>query len=275
MRRSAGVLLILCATLAGSAPASAGTRDQPPEPTPQQQAAIAACKAKGLQPNTDAFQKCLQAQLGSAAPAPLTPQQQAAVDACKAKGLSASSDAFKQCVQSQLSAGGPPGGGSGGSGGSNGGSKPLTPQQQAAIDACKAKGFAVNSDDFMQCIKEQTSTGPALNDKQQAAVDACTAKGLKKLTDAFKLCVQQQGSLDGLTAKQQGAVATCQGKGLKIGSADFNKCVGDLLTTAIPGSADTGAAAAQLEAAAKACKAKGLDHPAGVLLDCVKKQLGK
>jgi hypothetical protein len=111
MRRSAGVLLFLCAALAAAAPASAGPRDQPPGPTPQ---------------------------------------------------------------------------------------------QQAAIDACKAKGFAVNSDDFVQCIKEQTSTGPALTDKQQAAVDACTTKGLTKLTDAFKLCVQQQGSLDGLTAKQQG-----------------------------------------------------------------------
>jgi hypothetical protein len=51
--------------------------------------------------------------------------------------------------------------------------------------------------------------------------------------------------------------------------------VGDLLTTAIPGTADTGAAAAQLEAAAKACKAKGLDHSVGTLLACVKQQLGK
>jgi hypothetical protein len=36
---------------------------------------------------------------------------------------------------------------------------------------------------------------------------------------------------------------------------------------------DTAAAAEELEAAAKACRQKGLDNPAGALMACVKQQL--
>src|SRR6266849_744388 len=111
MRRPAAMVVIVGACLALATAAAAGLRDNPgggQAPNAQQQAAIDACKAKGVKPGTDAFQKCLTDQLGAnggGSSKPLTPQQQAAIDACKAKGFAVNSDDFMQCIKEQTSTG--------------------------------------------------------------------------------------------------------------------------------------------------------------------------
>ena len=107
MRRFTGSLLVLCVALVLVATASAGQREN--GPPPGMQAAIDACKAKGLQYPSEAFKQCVMQQLGSGEgthPTPM-PAQQAALDACKAKGLQYPSEAFKQCVTQQLQTGRP------------------------------------------------------------------------------------------------------------------------------------------------------------------------
>jgi hypothetical protein len=108
----------------GSAQPAPAPKPTVPAPNPDQekaQQAAQACKAQGLQPDTDAFKQCVRAALGGdsggstppapapkpPAPAPPAPnpdraKAQQAAQACKAQGLQPDTDAFKQCVHKAL-----------------------------------------------------------------------------------------------------------------------------------------------------------------------------
>jgi hypothetical protein len=139
--------------------------------------------------------------------------------------------------------------------------------------SCKAKGLAEYSDDYMQCIKEETAQGPAPTPQQQAATDACKGKGIKQLTDAFKQCVNQAASAlanASLTPKQLAAFDACKAKGLSMGNDAFKRCLDQQLTTVIKTARPE--AEAEMNAAIAACNAKNLK--VDLLRACLKAKLG-
>jgi len=256
MLRSALVLTFVC-VLAVPAVATARPAADPP---PGLQAAIDACKAKGVAGGTPAFNQCVQGQLNAGQPS--QPSLPPSAQACQAQGLKIGTDAFNACVKAADAKNGQKP------------SQPGTDAQKAAVAACKAKGLVDNTPDFQDCLKDLTAvTGPM--NAQAKAVDAgCAASGAKRGTDAFRACIAaatQAAAIAGFTGEQMAAYNVCKAQGLAMASNAFAQCLSKMLTKVIP---DKGkAATGELDKVVAACNAK---HPktAAALQQCVRDGLG-
>ncbi|MES1247118.1 MAG: hypothetical protein ABUS54_05540 [Actinomycetota bacterium] len=158
---------------------------------------------------------------------------------------------------------------------------PPTAQQQAAIDACKAQGFARGSDAFNQCIAKLLGgpgqpPGPAPTQgpppsqpgpPPTPSFKACQAQGLKVGSDAFNACVKAADAAKGQKPNQyapgqQAAVAACKAKGLAENTPSFQSCLkAGSPTGPAPSAAD--------QAALDGCKASGLAERTDAFKACV------
>lgn len=248
-------MLRLALVLALLLPAAAGARVV--TDPPGLQAAIDACKAKGIAGGTPAFNQCVQGQLNANAPA-LPPE----AVACQAQGLKIGTDAFNACVKAASA---------------KNGQKPSpsgTDAQKAAVAACKAKGLVDNTTDFQDCLKDLTSVTGPMNAQAKAADAGCAASGVKRGTDAFKACVlaaSQAAAVAGFTGEQMAAYNVCKAQGLPPASNAFAQCLSKVLTKVIP---DKGkVATGELGKVVAGCNAQ---HPktAAALQQCVRNGLG-
>lgn len=263
-----------------------------PQPPPGYQAAFDKCKAQGLTPGTNDFNKCIAGIIGapakgSAPPKPTTTPGQKPADgtpppgggskpadgtppaggggkqpsspagkaaqSCIQQGLKPNTAALNQCVaRAQLPA-----------------------AQRAAWDACIGKNLTPGTDDFSSCIDSLVhgNRGPALTARQQDDVDYCIGKGLKAGTADFKSCISSAGKAK-LPAKAQAAVDECQAQGLTDPNA-LGACVSGLLKTKIPTAGkQSGPTPTDVQAAFDACLDAGKKSGTAAFQACVKKALG-
>ena len=250
--------------------------------TPQQQAQMDACTAKGLAVLSDAWKACLNVRTGpgKAGSGGPTDAQLAAQKACTAKGFAAMSGDWKACVLS-LAPAAPAGPDPGAQ---------LTGTAKVAYDGCRAKDLAVGSAGFNACIADamksaQQAQQPAGNGagasgtkptaEQQAALDSCKSQGFTPGSDAQRKCVEallpksgggRQGGADGgqrpsaaaIQAATQAATKACTAKGYAAGSSKLKQCVNGLLA---------------LADAMAACAASGLKDGSDAWKKCVKARL--
>jgi hypothetical protein len=260
------------------------------------------CQAKGLQQGTDAFAQCVQQTLAQLNAAPgqsgppsgnVPPGLQQAIQTCLDKGLKPNTQAMNDCVNAIV------GGGSGGGQSPSSpagkaaqqciaqGLKPntpdlnacvqrllLSPKQQAAYDACVAKGQTPGTQPFTQCVSDQlgaSANNPPLTPRQQDDVAYCLGLGKVQGTPEFVACIKTAGNRN-LTPTQQAAVDQCQSKGL-TGTA-LADCVSSLLTTKVPPPAGSNPYTSdQIQAAMKSCIKQGVKPGTAAFSSCVQTAL--
>jgi hypothetical protein len=247
MRLIAAVLL---ASTLGAGSAAAARLDGPSPATLN--AAAQACQGQGLQPNTQVFNQCVSQATGvnvgtggnaagpTAGPSQQTQQQAASAAAAAAAAAHPSPT--------------------------------TTAAQQAAINACKGQGLAVNTPGYQDCIKQQTLSAPVATTPQlQTAFDACTAKGVGSNTTGFNQCVGSEMSKPvlNLTPAQKTDYDACAARGLVFGTSAFTSC----FSTVVTSSKKSGPTPATVMAATASCMGKNVTTT--TLNACITKVLGQ